>query len=251
KIEIAVIGVHHDEKTLVDIALAAARIELAGGAAQHVTKRQGRLIAPILAGDLDPVRGYPGDVLEPGFRHNLAAEEARPRKYPVLPAHMHEIADEFAQCFVFRANVLPFQPGDFVVQAIGVVVAALRVTKFVTGEQHRYTERQQQRREQVALLLVAQADDRGIVCWSLDPAIPAEIRVVPVAVLFTVGLVVLFVVADEVVQREAVMRGDEVDARPRASAAVPEDVGRADDAGSDLRYQPFVALPAAPNRVAV
>src|SRR5205085_8907242 len=64
-------------------------------------------------------------------------------------------------------------------------------------------------------------------------------------------LVVLFVIADEVVQREAVMRGDEVDARPRASAAVTEDVGRADDAGSDLRYQPFVALPEAPNRVAV
>src|SRR5256885_9039569 len=77
KIEIAVIGIHHDEKALVDIALSAARIELAGGAAQHVTKRQGRLIAPVFAGNLDPVRGYPGDVLEPGLRHDLDRKSTR------------------------------------------------------------------------------------------------------------------------------------------------------------------------------
>ena len=44
--------------------------------------------------------------------------------------------------------------------------------------------------------------------------------VVAVAVVFAVGLVVLVVVADEIVQREAVVRGDEVDAGVGLAAVV-------------------------------
>jgi hypothetical protein len=47
---------------------------------------------------------------------------------------MHEGADEFAQRIVFRADALPFEPGNVVVLAIGVVIAALRVPEFVSSE---------------------------------------------------------------------------------------------------------------------
>ena len=47
-----------------------------------------------------------------------------------------------------------------------------------------------------------------------------------VAVVLAVRLVVLVVVGDEVVEREAVMRGDEIDAGPGLAAAAVEQVGR-------------------------
>src|SRR5882762_9334436 len=73
----------------------------------------------------------------------------------------------------------------------------------------------------------------------------------PVAVVFTVSLVVFFVVADEVLQGETVMGGDEVDARPGTTAAIAEDVGRAGDARGEFGNQPLLALPIAAHRSAV
>ena len=40
----------------------------------------------------------------------------------------------------------------------------------------------------------------------------ADVFIMPVAVVFTVGFVVFFVVADQIAQSEAVMCGDEIDA---------------------------------------
>src|SRR2546430_12025217 len=57
-------------------------------------------------------------------------------------------------------------------------------------------------------------------------------RSLAVAVLFAVPLVVLLVVADEIVQREPVVRGDEVDARVRPAPAV-----RSEEHTSELQSQ--------------
>ena len=51
-------------------------------------------------------------------------------------------------------------------------------------------------------------------------AVPREVVRVAVAVVFAVRFVVLVVVGDEIVQREAVVRGDEIDARPGLAAAL-------------------------------
>ena len=53
-----------------------------------------------------------------------------------------------------------------------------------------------------------------IVCCSFSAVIPGAIVRVPIAVLFAIGLVVLIVVGEQIVQREAVMSRDKVDARP-------------------------------------
>ena len=71
-----------------------------------------------------------------------------------------------------------------------------------------------------------------------------------VLVVLAVGLVVLVVVGDEIVQREAVVRGDEIDAGPRLAAAAVEDVGRAAEPRRQRRRRGFRS-PVIAHRVAV
>src|SRR5688500_14034302 len=72
-----------------------------------------------------------------------------------------------------------------------------------------------------------------------------------VAVLFAVRFVVLVVVGDEIVQREAVVRGDEVDASPGFTSAVVENVSRRGEALRKLGHLAFIAFPVRAHRVAV
>ena len=106
----------------------------------------------------------------------------------------------------------PIEPADLAVAAIGVIVAALRAPHFVAHHEHRRTDRKQGQREEVLDLSVAQPLHLGVVARPLDAAVPAPVIVRAVAVVFAVRLVVLDVVGDEVVQREPVVAGDEVDA---------------------------------------
>jgi len=71
--------------------------------------------------------------------------------------------------------------------------------------------RQHQRRQEVAPLAGAEVVDLRIVGGALDAVIPRAVVVCPVAVVLEVCLVVFLVVGDEIVQREPVVGGDEVD----------------------------------------
>ena len=73
---------------------------------------------------------------------------------------------------------------------------------------------------------------------------------VPVAVALAVRLVVLLVVGDRVVEREAVMRSDEVHRSPRLAPALVELVRRGRDARGEPRQQSGIALPVAAHVVA-
>ena len=89
---------------------------------------------------------------------------------------------------------------------------------------------------------------------SVSPSTPQfQLRLsrMAVAVVLAVRLVVLVVVGDDVRQREAVMRGDEVDARPGPAAAPVEEFGRAEQPASETRQRRRVALPVGAHRVAV
>src|SRR5262245_10039131 len=88
----------------------------------------------------------------------------------------------------------------------------LRAADFVAHEQHGRARGQQLDRAEVLALTIAKRLDRGVVGRSLYAAVSALIVVRPVSIAFAVGLVVLAVVRDEIVQREAVVTGDEVDA---------------------------------------
>src|SRR5690606_6060266 len=99
--------------------------------------------------------------------------------------------------------------------------------------------------------LLAKPDDLRIVRRPLDAAVPALVVVGAVAVLLAVGLVVLVVVADEVLQRETVMAGDEVDAGVRFPAAALVEVAAAAEAGGELADDPAFALPEAADGVTI
>ena len=121
---------------------------------------------------------------------------------------------------------LPVHPRGLVVLVVGVVVATLGPPELVTHGAHRHPVRQGQQAPGVAQLPPAQLEHlvrRAVV--ALPPAVPRAVVVGAVVVAVPVGLVVLAVVGDEVVQREPVVTGHEVDAVQRGG----EEVGAALD----------------------
>ena len=82
----------------------------------------------------------------------------------------------------------------------------------------------------------------GVVGRPFGAAVPRAVVGVAVLVVFAVRLVVLVVVGNEIVQREAVVGGDEIDARPGLAAAMIELVRR----GAEARRQRLGARLAAP-----
>ena len=122
----------------------------------------------------------------------------------------------------------PVEPVGLVVLAIGVVVAALRAADLVAHQDHRHAQRQQRDGQEVLHLAVAQLLDRRVVGRPFDAAVPTAVVVGAVAVVLAVGLVVLLVVGNEIVEREAVVAGHEVDALLGLALLVAVDLGAAD-----------------------
>ena len=115
---------------------------------------------------------------------------------------------------------IPVQPVQFIVLAIRIVVAQLRTPNFITHQQHGNSEGQQIDGKEVLDLPLAKFFDLRIIRRSLDAAIPTDIMVVSVAIVFVVGKIVLFVVRDQIIQREAVMSRHKVDALFRFTSPV-------------------------------
>src|SRR5262249_9118135 len=92
--------------------------------------------------------------------------------------------------------------------------------------------------------------DRGRAVRAFDPAIPAHVVVAAVAVLLAVRLVVFPVVRDQIVHREAVVAGDEVDAVFGLAFLSAVDVGAAEQPGREMPYESVVASQEMPDVVA-
>jgi hypothetical protein len=84
----------------------------------------------------------------------------------------------------------PVEPGEIVVLAIGVVVAALAAQHLVAGEDHGHSLAQEQDGHEVPGLAPAPLEDLGGVRLALCAAVPGEVVVAAVAVVLAVGLVV-------------------------------------------------------------
>ena len=129
----------------------------------------------------------------------------------------------------------PIEPAHLVVLAIGIAVAPLSATHFVAHLEHRRTDRCEQDYDEVLYLTAAQLLDGSVLGRPLDPAVPRQVRSRAVPVSFAIRLVVLVVVGNQIVQREAVMAGHEIDALFGFSFLVAENVGAAE---RPLRQQP-------------
>ena len=93
---------------------------------------------------------------------------------------------------------LPVVPRDPVVLAVGVVVARLRATELIAAADHRHPGGEEQGREEVAHLPVAQFGDGGIVGLAFDAVVARTVVVGAVAIVLEVRLIVLVLVGHHI-----------------------------------------------------
>src|SRR5258708_3147975 len=125
-------------------------------------------------------------------------------------------------------NQRPVEPTDLVVLAIGVVVTLLRAPHFVAHRYHRETQRQHRHREEILHLPVAELLHVGVGGGTFNSPIITSIVVSTVAVAFAIGLVVLAVVGNQIVECEAVVTGHEIDAGLRLALLATVDLRAAE-----------------------
>src|SRR5450759_5255187 len=145
----------------------------------------------------------------------------------------------------------PVNPTGFIVLAVSIVVAALSAAKFVAAEQHRHAARDQQGQKEVFDLAFPQGLDPSIPRLAFRAVILAEVGVGPVMVAFSVCFIVFVAIAHQVVQSEAVVAGDEIDAALGAFARLGIDVGTAADAAGKQTKHPIIAAPETPDIISV
>src|ERR1700679_1249902 len=80
--------------------------------------------------------------------------------------------------------------------------------------------------------------------------VPGMVVRVTVSVVFAVGLIVLVVIGDQVVEIEAVVGGDKIDARPRFATTFIEEVAGPRDSRGKVGKDAIVALPEASHGIA-
>ena len=161
-----------------------------------------------------------------------------------------DLADEFQQFSIFR-SLAPIYPANVIVLAVTVVVSLLSVADCISCQQHWHTLRKKQSCEEVTLLLCAQGVHRSILSNALSATIPTSIIVSAVAVPFSIRLVVLFVIADEVLKGEPIMRGDKIYTGVRAPPTTGIKVAGTGDPICEFPYLPAVPLPVRSNHIAI
>ena len=116
----------------------------------------------------------------------------------------------------WRSRLAPVDPAGRVVLVVWIVVACLGIQELVPGPQHRRAVGKKQQRAEVLGLSGSEPEDvGGRVLVAFPTAVGAEVLDGPVTVAMTVGPVSLLAVADQVVEREPVVRRHEVDALER------------------------------------
>src|SRR4029453_11656535 len=127
--------------------------------------------------------------------------------------------------------------------AIRVVVSLLRAPDLVSAAKHRYALRKEQGRQEVAHLPPAPGEDVPVFTRPLLAAVPRTVVAFAVAVLFAICVVALLVVGNEIAQREAIVRGDEVDAGVRPPGCALVKVRAAGVSRAEFRERAVAAAP--------
>src|SRR6185503_17551273 len=118
------------------------------------------------------VRVEPPDLVGVGASDRLPGEPPTAAQDRVFVAQGDQSAGEGQEAGLVL-DVLPVEPGQLVVLAVGVVVAELGSSALVAYQQHGDALGQQQRGEQVALLAATQGVDLRVVGGTLGAAVPA------------------------------------------------------------------------------
>src|SRR5581483_4672718 len=107
-----------------------------------------------------------------------------------------------------------------IVLAVGIVVSLLRTGKLVARQEHGRSLGEEKRSQEISHLPQPQGQDIRIGGLALHPAVPTVIVIGAIAVVLKIRLVMLGVVADQVMECESIVTGDEVDAGAGAASVV-------------------------------
>ena len=123
----------------------------------------------------------------------------------------------------------PIEPIDFVVLTVGIVIAVLRSPNFIAHYEHRQAKREHCNGEEILHLTVSESIYDLIIGRTLETAVPTSIIVRAVAVIFTIALIMLYVVGNEIVEGKSVVTRYEVHALFRLAFFVAIDLVAADE----------------------
>src|SRR6201982_2283871 len=106
----------------------------------------------------------------------------------------------------------PIKPIRFVVLAVCVVVPVLCSADFIAHQEHWKAKRKHGDGHEILHLAGSESLNFSIRGWTLDTTVPAPIVIAAVTVFLTIGIVMLLVVRDQVIQRKSIVTRDEVHA---------------------------------------
>ena len=132
----------------------------------------------------------------------------------------HQIELLEFRCLLGAVQPVPIQPCGRIVLHVGIVIAVLRIAEFVSGEQHRRAQRQEQHAEHVRHGPFALLNDDGVVAGALITEIDRMIVVRTVAVVFAVALIMLVAVARKIGHGKTVMAGHVIHGCGRATSGI-------------------------------
>src|SRR5271165_6773795 len=207
-------------------------------------------LVPVLVGHLLAARAEERKILDVGAAEGPALEELPPLEDRMLAPDPRNLPGEIEESLLPVVQV-PVQPGQLVVLAKGIVVPLLGVPDLVAGQEHGDALGEHQRDHEIALLALAKFENDRVVGRSLGSAVPAIVAARAVAVLLAVGIIMLVIVGDKVLERETVVAGDEVDAGGRGAPGLLVEIAGAGQPSGELRDRTTVTLPEPPDVVAV
>src|SRR5581483_1088769 len=161
------------------------------------TQRSCEILLPLFVGHLSSLRMQPENVLDlstfdPATLKEISAAENR----MALSQRNHTLRE--CEQIAIDVRRVPVDPADFVILTIRVVIPLLTMTDRISRQHHGHALRQEKRCQKISFLPRTQRIYLRIIGWPLNPAIPAAIVVGSVSIVFSVGLIVLLVVADQV-----------------------------------------------------
>lgn len=196
----------------------------------------------------DPIGSEPAHVGESGGWIRVSGEEGISSQRGMLSAQFEKSAHKLDRSGGFR-GIVPGDPVEFVVLAIGVVVSLLGSSSLIASEEKGDTLRKNQGGQEISDLAGSQFPDVGIVGGTFDAVIPGQVVRVAISVAFPVRQVVFLVVTDEIVEGESIVRGDEVHTGCGSSPIVGEKLLTPGDPRSKVSHDIDVSFPEPPNIV--
>src|SRR5579859_8289278 len=152
----------------------------------------------------------PGDIRQTALVE-LPGKKSPPLQGPMALAERdHRLAKAQQLPILFRQG--PVKPVDGVVLAVGIVIAQLCSPDLVASDKHRHTLREHEDGHKVLALSQPQRFYLWVIGRSLYSTVPTHIVIVPITIAFPIQLVMLIVVRNQVIERKAIMGGDEIDA---------------------------------------